>query len=128
MTFWTSAINLTVRSRDKFLALQIEDGDTYTNTTHLNSKFDKIRKSFNSKVNAHGKKLIQLCTSKNLCILNGKKDGDSLRKFTFISKSNGASTVDFAITSENLYEDISNLVVNPQTSLSDHSQISLWVS
>ena len=38
--------------------IAIEDGDTYTNTTHLTSKIDKIRKSFDSKVNAHGKKLI----------------------------------------------------------------------
>ena len=106
----------------------IEDGDTYTNTTHLTSKIDKIKKSFYSKVNAHGKKLIQLCTSKSLCILNGRKEGDSFGKFTFISKSNGASTVNFAITSEKLYEDVSNFVVNPQTYLSDHSQIRLWIS
>ena len=53
---------------------------------------------------------------------------DSLEKFTFISESNGASTVDFAITSKNVYEDVSNFVVNPQTYLSDHSKISLWIS
>ena len=43
-----------------------------------------------------------------------KKEGDSFGKFIFISKSNGASAVDFAITSENLYEDVSNFVVNPK--------------
>ena len=92
------------------------------------SKIDKIRKSFDSKVNEHGKKLIQLCTSNNLCILNGRKEGDSIGKFTFISKRNEASTVNFTIASENLYEDVSNFVVNAQTFLSDHSQISLWIS
>ena len=55
-------------------------------------------------------------------------EGDSLGKFTFISKSNEASTVDFAITPENLHEDVSNFIVNPQTYLSDHSQIRLWIS
>ena len=57
-----------------------------------------------------------------------KKGGDLSGKFTFISKSNGASTVDFAITSENLYDDVSNFVVNPQAYLSDHSQINPWIS
>ena len=52
--------------------IAIEDGNTYTNTTHSTSKIDKIRKSSDSKVNAHGKKLIQLSTSKNLCIPNGR--------------------------------------------------------
>ena len=103
--------------------IAIKHGDTYTNTTHLSFKIDKIRKSFDSKVNAHGKKLTQLCTSGNLCLLNGRMEGDSLGKFTFISKSNGASTVDFAITPENLYENVSNFVVNPQPYLSNYSQI-----
>ena len=94
--------------------IAIEDGDTYTNRTHLTSKIGKIRKSCDSEVNTHGKILIQLCTSKNLCILNGRKEGDSFGKFIFISKSNEASAVDFAITSENLYEDVSNFVVNPK--------------
>ena len=38
--------------------IAIEDGDIYTNTIHLTFKIDKIRISFDSKVNAHGKKLI----------------------------------------------------------------------
>ena len=51
-----------------------------------------------------------------------------LRNLHSFPKSNGASTVDFAITSENLHEDFSNFVVNRQTYLSDHSQVSLWIS
>ena len=43
------------------------------------------RKSFDRSTNKHGKRLIKLCKSKQLSILNGRKEGDTLGMFKFIS-------------------------------------------
>ena len=85
------------------------------------------RKSFDGSTNKHGKKVIKLCKSKQLSVLNGRKEGDTLGMFTFISNKGEASTVDYSIVSESLFHDILYFIVNPHNYLSDHSQISLWI-
>ena len=85
------------------------------------------RKFFDGSTNKNSKRLIKLCKSKQLSILNGRKEGDTLGMFTFISNKGEASTVDYSIVSESLFLDIPYFIVNPHNYLSNHSQISLWI-
>ncbi|CAG2240208.1 unnamed protein product [Mytilus edulis] len=57
-------------------------------------------------------------------IVNGRFLGDSLGYFTFYN-SNGKSTVDYMLTSQNLFYTINNFMVKPPTDLSDHCLIAL---
>ena len=85
------------------------------------------RKSFDGSTNKHGKRLIKLCKSKQLSILNRRKEGDTLKMFTFISNKGEASTIDNSIVSESLFHNIPYFIVNPHNYLSNHSQISLCI-
>jgi hypothetical protein len=78
-------------------------------------------------VNDRGKNILDLCTTAGLRILNGRTAGDSLGFYT-CHKYNGSSTVDYAIVSEPMMENILYFHVSRQLSdLSDHCQISLCI-
>ena len=51
------------------------------------------RNSFDNELNSHGKRLLEICKSADLRILNGRVSGDSLGGVTFHGK-NGVSVVD----------------------------------
>ena len=77
--------------------------------------------------NERGSALLDVCISSGLRILNGRKPGDSLGYYT-CHKYNGSSTVDYGITSENLFNEILYFHVHREISdLSDHCQISLCI-
>ena len=59
-------------------------GNRYTNTEYINSQISRTRRNFNGLINFSGQKLIELCKSNNLYILNGRKEGDTLGRFTTI--------------------------------------------
>ena len=59
----------------------------------------------------------------NLKILNGRSRGDPLGTFTYNDENLGSSTIDYSITSQNLYKHINNFMVLPQNELSDHCKI-----
>ena len=84
------------------------------------------RQSFDSTINNHGKRLIQICKSCNLRIINGRTKGDSLGKPTFHGK-NGTSVVDYIICAQDLLETTNNFIVKAPTYLSDYSQIVTWI-
>jgi predicted nucleic acid-binding protein len=77
-------------------------------------------------INSHGKKLLDLCLSSRLCILNGRFLGDSLGYFTYMS-NNGFSSVDYAILSESLLPSVKYFKTNDFTYLSDHVQVELYL-
>ena len=54
------------------------------------------RNSFANEFNSHGKRLLKICKSADLRILNGRVSGDSLGRVTFHGK-NGVSVVDYAV-------------------------------
>ena len=70
--------------------------------------------------NSYGDKLIDLATSANLKILNGRTLGDLEGRYTYIGY-NGLSTVDYVLASENmLSRNIHSFVVEEMTNFSDH--------
>jgi len=54
------------------------------------------RNSFDNELKNHGKRLLEICRSTDLRILNGRVSGDSLGRATFHGR-NGTSVVDYAI-------------------------------
>ena len=83
------------------------------------------RHSFDNELNNHGKRLLEICRSADLTIMNGRSHGDSLGRLTFHGKS-GVSVVDHAICDQDLFPSIANFVVREPSSLSDHSPIMTW--
>ncbi|CAC5361857.1 unnamed protein product [Mytilus coruscus] len=87
------------------------------------------RNQLDQKNNLHGNLLVNICKSSQMRIVNGRFHGDSLGYhgyFTFYN-SNGkrTSTVDYMLTSQNLFYTINNFMVKPPTDLSDHCLIAL---
>ena len=73
--------------------------------------------------NQEGIKLIDLCKSVDLMILNGRTSGDYWGNFTHYNENRGASTVDLSIASCKIFENIKNFRVMPQLDLTDHCKI-----
>ena len=82
-----------------------------------------MRRNTDKFLNAHGRKIIQLCQSIDLIILNGRSKGDLLGNLTFMNASRGTSTIDYGLCNNNLYNCLENFLVLPLTDLSDHSKI-----
>ena len=80
------------------------------------------RKSFDNDLNNHGKRLLEICRSADLRILNGTINGDSLGRPSFHDKS-GISVIDYSICDQDLLRNITSFIVKEPTSLSDHSPI-----
>ena len=78
-------------------------------------------------VDEQGRKIIDLCKSSALKIVNGRSVGDRDGNFTRypIRINENPSTIDYALCSTGLLQDIHNFTVIPFTALSDHCCISL---
>ena len=81
------------------------------------------RNNCDIQINKEGLKLIDLCKSFDLMILNGRTSGDYWGNFTHYNKNKGASTVDLSIASCKIFENINNFRVMPQLDLTDHCKI-----
>ena len=78
-------------------------------------------------INEYGKELLEICTSCQLRILNGRKFGDLSGKYT-CHKYNGSSVVDYCIVSDSMYSEITHFKVHPWLPLlSDHSMITVSI-
>ena len=64
-------------------------------------------------INRQGKKLIELCQTFDLQILNGRHSRDIWGKFTHYNKNKGASTVDMAVVSDNFIKEIKHFFCSP---------------
>ena len=85
------------------------------------------RKNCDKSTNSNGMKL-NLCKGFEMQIANGGFTGDLWGNFTHHNKNKGASTVDLAIISDNLFPlTVDDLKVLPQTEFSDHCQIILTI-
>ena len=103
-------------------------GNKYINTYHISSHcvqplITTKRGNTDHQSNTHGHKVIDLCKTCNLRILNGRKLGDSFGKPTFFSNEGCPSTIDYAIISDMYLHQVPSFTVKPQSSPSDHCQI-----
>ena len=85
------------------------------------------RHSMDMTVNASGHKLIELCKTVPLRILNGRKLGDNLGNYTCYTP-NGQSVVDYALCSPSLFHNIPAFSIGSIIPvLSDHTPVSFNV-
>ena len=73
--------------------------------------------------NEQGMKLIDLCKTLDLTILNGRPIGDPYGNITFYDENIGKSTIDYSICNRSFFKNIKNFMVLPQNELSDHCKI-----
>ena len=95
-----------------------------------NSHNDTIpleRNNKDTRSNAYTSTFMELVTQANLTILNGRCIGDIFGELTCITY-NGASTVDYFITSNNLIHEAMCLTVGPFTEYSDHKSLTLIIN
>ncbi|CAB0006047.1 unnamed protein product, partial [Nesidiocoris tenuis] len=76
------------------------------------------RKSKDLKVNAEGKRLLELLEESSLLILNGRTAGDAEGEYTFLGHM-GSSVIDYVCVTPCLLEEVVDMVVSPQP-YSDH--------
>jgi endonuclease/exonuclease/phosphatase family metal-dependent hydrolase len=74
-------------------------------------------------INKNGKYLVDLLTSNNLIILNGRTVNDSKGEFTFVGAV-GKSVIDLCCVSENLLAIVKGFSVEPEI-YSDHLPLKL---
>ena len=131
-------IDLTTENED-FLVMGDFNARTHTLTDHIpTAKHDDDTAGLNtasflnrnncdsSLPNLHGQNLINLCRSTNLRILNGRKIGDTTGNFTCFTH-NGASTVDYALASQSLFDKIPLFHVSEQPEFSDHCKLTVEI-
>ena len=101
----------------------MHDGNNIIVNDQSESSFCPIRRnSYDNEINNHGKRLLDICKSAELKILNGRVWGDTLGRPTFHGR-NGISVIDYAICDQDLFSNVSNFVVSQPCSISDHSSI-----
>ena len=88
---------------------------------YIISRYKKVRCNQDQHKNTFGEKLIDMATSTNLKILNGRIIGDLSGRYTYIGY-NGLSTVDYVLGSENLLNNkhVHSFEVEKLTIFSDH--------
>ena len=80
------------------------------------------RNNCDQMIDANGSKLIDLCKSYDMQIVNGRSKGDRWGNFTHSNKNKGESTVDMAILSDTMATISNDFEVLPQPDYSDHSK------
>ena len=87
---------------------------------------DNKRNNIDSQINSHGLKLINLCKTCNLRIINGRKIRGSFGKPTYFSSEGSCSAIDYSIILDNFFHRVPFFIVKPQSLISDHCQIVSW--
>ena len=85
------------------------------------------RNNYNSHSNKHGDRILDICKTCNLRILNGRKSGDTFGKPTFYSHDGSSSCIDYIIISDEFFQSITSFVVQPQIPISDQCVITSWL-
>jgi len=88
----------------------------------LDKQGRKNRNNVDKFSNLYGNKLLSLCQSLNLRILNGRTLGDLSGNYTSF-QHNGKSVVDYFISDEQIINNIAIMNVSQPTHLSDHAHI-----
>ena len=69
------------------------------NNLKVTTQIVSNRKTSDSEINNHGKKLINICEENNLRIINGRCLGDSFGQCTFL-RQGVKSLIDYTVTSD----------------------------
>ena len=85
------------------------------------------RNNIDYQTNSHSLKLINLCKTCNLRIINGRKIGDSFAKPMYFSSEGSCSVIDYSIILENIFHQVPSFIVKSQSLISDHCQIMSWL-
>ena len=106
----------------------LDDYEVMKGNTSFSSLLEKnnpmiSRNNCDKVINTQGSKIIHLCKTFDLMILNGRTSGDYWGNFTHYNNNKGASTVDLSIVSCNIYEYIKSFRVMPQLEITSHCKI-----
>jgi len=105
-----------------------QDGNNIITNDQSESAFHPAeRNSFDNVLNSHGKKLLEICKTFDLRIVNGRVSGDTLGRPTFHG-TNGTSVIDYFICDHHTFLDVANFVVEKPSPMSDHSAILAWLN
>ena len=96
-----------LNSRTSNISQYVTIEDDFIESLHLSGTNSVGRKSQDGMFNSFGKSLINMCTSLNLCILNGICQGDPLGCYTYISPF-GCSVIDYFLMSCDLFAVVFN--------------------
>ena len=78
-------------------------------------------------INQRGKEFLDICRINNIIVVNGRKVGDILGKYTCHQK-NGSSVVDYMVNTHNAFQKISHFKVGDVLpTLSDHCPITALI-
>ena len=98
-----------------------QDGNNIITNDQSESAFHPAkRNSFDNVLNTHGKKLLEICKTFDLRIVNGRVNGDTLGRPTFHG-TNGTSVIDYFICDHHTFLDVANFAIphiRPQCYLS----------
>ena len=84
-----------------------------------------VRGNCDSETNEYGNKLVNLCKTTGLRIVNGRTTSDALGHFTCITH-NGASTVDYLIVSQHIFNTVSDFRIGTRID-SDHMPLEFTI-
>ena len=76
------------------------------------------RKNCDRTVNAHGEKILDICRTFNLIILNSRTSVNPLGAFTYCDPNLGSSTIDYGICNQSFFSNIKNFMTLPQNLVS----------
>ena len=114
---------------DENLPCELPD-DNLTSDHEIRCMFEQgmlTRFSEDSHVNNHGKKLLDLCKTTRLLIINGRLGSDKgIGKYTQ-SDTTGCSVVDYAICSPNMFGKIRNFFIHDKFPESDHLPVCISI-
>ena len=91
-----------LNGRTGSVSQKMDQNSDIFNTLHLSDSVIGERSSQDSVLNNFGKSLLSLCTALDLCILNGRCEGDQQGCYTYICE-HGSSVIDYFIMSSELY-------------------------
>ena len=90
-----------------------EDGDMTEQFITIPSTFVNLpkRRNCDNTINSHGERIIHLCHTFDLKILNGRTIGNALGNYSPLNANKGESTIDYITCNETLYKCIETFMV-----------------
>ena len=116
----TGDLNASVGSKPE--TLSFEDFNLHSDDiSGINEVWAPRRYSTDTKTNVWGKKLIDVCTAHNICLLNGRKLGDYEGRCTYYGRN--ASVIDVTVVDKEIFSHTLAFNVHKLTEFSDHCLI-----